>query len=441
MSKPLDYLVKYPSLWLGVYCCGSIMTIATIAQLLGAAAASSAAGFLILAGTFGYETLTRRETEKSLFNRLFKVEKEQSRITREVSKTRSDINHIKDDIARKNFSMKKRETDNTPDHEKSDISHKTQPPSLSATSFLSTPVKKTPKASKTFFYGYEAANIDPIANKAQKYKDLLEASQPANEEDSIPHFSNDVITEMVHQAIQNDKIEIFAQPIVRLPSRRLQFMELFARIRARPGLYLSADTYRPLAEQETLLESVDHILLLHAIDNIRADKNRDMEIGYFLNISSRSLKDQFYMNDLLEFLRFRRDLSERLIFEIQHQDFLALSPAMKKVLQGLVMIGCKFSVDNILAEKLSIEELAKSGFSFAKFKSSYLVDMSTPAGGDINVMRLKSDLDASGIILIVEKIESEHDLRELLDFEIDFGEGFLFGRPDLEMTYRHKMAA
>ena len=61
--------------------------------------------------------------------------------------------------------------------------------------------------------------------------------------------------------------------------------------------------------------------------------------------------------------------------------------------------------------------------------------------GDMDVARLKSQLDKSNLTLIVEKLETEHDLRELLDFEIDFGEGYLFGRPDLEMAYRPRRSA
>jgi cyclic-di-GMP phosphodiesterase TipF (flagellum assembly factor) len=33
--------------------------------------------------------------------------------------------------------------------------------------------------------------------------------------------------------------------------------------------------------------------------------------------------------------------------------------------------------------------------------------------------------------MIVEKIEHDSDLVELLDFEVDFGQGYLFGEPRL----------
>ena len=54
--------------------------------------------------------------------------------------------------------------------------------------------------------------------------------------------------------------------------------------------------------------------------------------------------------------------------------------------------------------------------------------------------RLKKHLDAFGIDMIVEKIEGEDMLRELLDFNIDYGQGYLFGKPDHSAAF-HKKAA
>ncbi|MCH8138456.1 MAG: EAL domain-containing protein [Proteobacteria bacterium] len=45
------------------------------------------------------------------------------------------------------------------------------------------------------------------------------------------------------------------------------------------------------------------------------------------------------------------------------------------------------------------------------------------------VEALKQGLNDNDIDLIVEKLEAEEDLIELLDYDIDFGQGYLFGEP------------
>jgi cyclic-di-GMP phosphodiesterase TipF (flagellum assembly factor) len=42
---------------------------------------------------------------------------------------------------------------------------------------------------------------------------------------------------------------------------------------------------------------------------------------------------------------------------------------------------------------------------------------------------LKGALDRVAMDLIVEKIENEEMLKDLLDLQIDFGQGYLFGAP------------
>jgi cyclic-di-GMP phosphodiesterase TipF (flagellum assembly factor) len=266
-------------------------------------------------------------------------------------------------------------------------------------------------------------------------------AEEKKEPEPTPNYSDAVISELVNHAVQNERIEIFAQPVVKLPSRRLQYLELFARIRARSGIYLTAESYRPLAEKETMIENVDHLLLLHVLDTIRADARRDIEIGYFINISSRCFKDRNYMTDLLEFVRTRRELSPRLVFELQHADLKNLSPACFKMIDGLTHIGCKFSVDNITDSHFNTDDLAEKGFTFIKFSGAKLMEMCSSPTGEMEVARLKAAIDRARMTLIVEKLETEHDLKELLDFEIDYGEGYLFGKPDLELAYRPRRAA
>jgi len=84
--------------------------------------------------------------------------------------------------------------------------------------------------------------------------------------------------------------------------------------------------------------------------------------------------------------------------------------------------------------------MAENGINFLKIDAKKLIELCASQDGEMNLARLKSRLDRSGLELIVEKFETEESLIELLDFEIDYGEGYLFGKPDLEMAYRKHVA-
>lgn len=454
MFSLLDRLTQFPQFWLGVYACGSGMVIATFAGLAGPIAAGSATGFFLLSGIFGYESLTRRSMEETIGKRVDTIEKIQNKLVRDISDTRNDIDLLKEDMS---------ETAQTLNREVHKILNQNEPAARAPASAMRLMQKSFErmgnKKRSDFMPRQEVANFSsdfsaPVREapetRTQKYKDLLLMAasrqkkifdEPAVIDVIAPEYSDEVIAELINHAIQNERIEIFAQPIVKLPSRKLQYIELFSRIRAKSGVYLTGEDYRALAEKETIIENVDHLLLLHVLESIKNDARRHINIGYFINISSRCLKDKNYMADLIEFVRMKRDLAPRLILELQHADIKNLTPSCFKMIDGLSRIGCKFSVDNVTSSDFDADEMAEKGFSFIKFGAAKLMEMCSSTKGEMDVARMKSSLDKSRLTLIVEKLETEHDLKELLDFEIDFGEGYLFGRPDLEMAYRPKRIA
>jgi cyclic-di-GMP phosphodiesterase TipF (flagellum assembly factor) len=88
-------------------------------------------------------------------------------------------------------------------------------------------------------------------------------------------------------------------------------------------------------------------------------------------------------------------------------------------------------MDRVLNRRLNIARLKAHHVRFIKLDAKWLIREGHSAGGIGRISHLKKQLDAAGIDLIVEKIESEEDLRELLDYSVDFGQGYLFAKPDI----------
>ncbi len=434
-----DFISKHSTIWLSLYLCGCVLMVAFIGGTFGGSVAGTVAGFLVLAGTVGYEMLSRYNSEKKIKAQLSSIGINHNRLTREMARTRGEMDGLKDDMARAAALLKKQQATQT------------------AQAPRQAPLGES--IASRIQQSFEKMGMKPratVADTSRKYEDLTVASASRSdaifaESDDIEmdrrmishpaSYSDTIVSELIHHAVHNDRIEIFAQPIVKLPSRRLIYLELFARIRAKAGVYLSADRYRELAEKETLMADVDHLLLIHVLDSIRSDARRNVELGYFLNIAVSSLKDPAFMSDLLEFIKRNRDLSQNLIFEIKQAEFNNLSPQMMAVMQGLGQTGCRFSIDNIDNPNLDVTKLQKLRIEFIKLDAAKLISLAATSEGEALIARLKNRLDAAHITLIAEKMENEKDVVELLDFDVEYGEGYLFGKPDLEIAYRPKRAA
>src|SRR5690606_31005187 len=60
---------------------------------------------------------------------------------------------------------------------------------------------------------------------ARRYDDLVSDNQT---------ISDTAVQAVVKNAIKTEHVEVFLQPIVRLPQRKVRFYEMFARVRAKP---------------------------------------------------------------------------------------------------------------------------------------------------------------------------------------------------------------
>lgn len=426
-------------LWIISYTIGSILCVTALGYATSLSAAITLAGFLIIAGTIGIEYLTRKTVQEEIFTTIEDHKTIQNNLMLQVAKTEESIaelqNHI-NALKAKNLATKQTPINKT-----------------NATNFIpsqnniANPSGFTPKKNTAELYSQmlnRKAAPPPIPSPAKT------TSMSSIAEESIPQFNNNVLVpkltdsvlkELVQNAVTHDRIEMFAQPIVKLPSRKLHALEVFARIRARAGVYVPAHQYREMAIEHDLLVEVDRILLQNVLDSLRVNRKRDVSVNYFINISTTTLKDFTFMSKLLEFLRAERDLANYLIFEFRHDEFNGLNDQVKALLKGLAKTGCQFSIDNVTTMNLDFNALSSLSIRFIKMDSNELMKIIEAEDGVDDLNRFQKRLEAQDMTLIADKVETERDVSELLDFEINFGEGFLFGKPNLEMAYRPRKSA
>ncbi|MBV8166436.1 MAG: EAL domain-containing protein [Alphaproteobacteria bacterium] len=246
---------------------------------------------------------------------------------------------------------------------------------------------------------------------------------------AVPRYDlNDprVLRDVVRDALGADRMELYIQPIVTLPQRKLEFFECFPYIRAIDGTTVAPSAYLPVADEAGLMASVDNSTLFRAVQLVRRMRRRQQPVGFFCNVSGATLNDATFFTDFIGFMRDNSDLASTLIFEISQYDLYHLRPGREQGFQSLVELGFRFSLDKITNLDLFVSDLNAQGFRYAKIDAPTLLEK-LDRGGDPR--SLKRALDRGAIDLIVEGIESDAMLLDLLDYAIDFGQGALFGEP------------
>lgn len=281
------------------------------------------------------------------------------------------------------------------------------------------------------------AKLENVSVDADETQPFHKSLTIANDDPFADHrsLSDMVVKELLKTAVNQKQIDVFAQPIMHLPQRQPAGFEVFARIRAKPGLYVPAGRYMDMAKSANLLDDIDGLLLQECLSVLRTHADQMNRQFFFINIQPASLKNKKYMSDLLAFVAKNRQMAKKLVFEIRYADYQSLPTKILGIINGLSKLGCGFSLDHVDDTEFHLKDLIKHNVKFIKIKASWMMEQTNNDMDFTHIWRLKNKLEANGVRVIADHIENEDDLRGLLDFDPHYGQGYLFGKPDLIGTY------
>ncbi|MFZ0424876.1 MAG: EAL domain-containing protein [Xanthobacteraceae bacterium] len=250
-------------------------------------------------------------------------------------------------------------------------------------------------------------------------------------ERKVPAFAGmerDGIVALIRQAIVANTIELYLQPIVTLPQRKVRYYEALSRLKTEGGAIVAAADFLPYVETAALMPKLDSLSALRCVQVVRRLLLKNRDIGLFCNISGSTLTDAGFPR-LLEFMDANRAIAPHLVFEFTQSAVRTMGPIENESLAALAERGFRFSVDNLTDLRLEARELNDRGFRFVKAPAALLFNRATAASTDIHPADLSDLLGRFGIDLIAEHIESESTVVDLLDYDVRFGQGLLFSPP------------
>ena len=232
----------------------------------------------------------------------------------------------------------------------------------------------------------------------------------------------------IRAAIDANRIDVHLQPIVTLPQRKVRYYEAMSRLRTEAGDVVLAGRFIGQAETAGLMPKIDNLMVFRCVQVLRRLLLRNREIGVFCNLSVATLTDAVVFPQLLEFLQANRAIAPSLVLELTQNGLRGIGPIESESMAALHDCGFQFSLDNVTDLRLEPRELASRGFRFVKIPANLMLNRSSGAS-DIHPADLSDLLGRFGIDLIAEKIESEGSVVDLLDYDVKFGQGFLFSPP------------
>lgn len=260
---------------------------------------------------------------------------------------------------------------------------------------------------------------------------------PANTYEARHREQSNVLLQTIHEALAENRVDLYLQPVVSLPQRRTIFYESFTRLRAADDRVMMPAEYLSVAEGEGLVPAIDNLLLFRCAQIVRRLARQDRKVGVFCNVALSSLGDETFFPQFLDFLSENRDLNQALIFELGQANFDARGAIEARNMAKLADLGFRFSIDKVQTLDLDFADLQRSDVKFMKVSADLLIEtlLDTDAATALPSLRDISAADFAGLTrrygieLIAEKCETERQIVDILELDISVGQGHLFGEP------------
>lgn len=227
----------------------------------------------------------------------------------------------------------------------------------------------------------------------------------------------------IRDALDHGRLVAFAQPIVSLVSGESRYHELLVRMLDDEGAAITPGRFLQIAEEFGLISEIDELMIRRATE-LAAEGHR-----VTVNLSGQSIA-KAGMSDFIgsQIAHCGADAS-LLTVELTETALIKSEHAARRFVERLAGLGCGFALDDFGTGYGGFMYLKQLPIDYLKIDMEFVHDLTINEGSQ-RVVRAVVDLaHGFGQQTIAEGIEDEGTRAALAEMGVDYGQGFLFGRP------------
>lgn len=270
-------------------------------------------------------------------------------------------------------------------------------------------------------------------NKALDYskmhgKNKLTFYVPTISEDKTRELE---IIEMLHESVEKnyEGFEVFCQPQVMANSHKLKGAEALLRWRCEKYGDVSPFEFIPILEKTNLIIPVGRWVFEQAVKSCKDFIGYNSHFKMSVNISYMQLLD----NDFLEFMKYiieSENISfSNMIVELTESRFVSDKELLKDTFSYMRNLGMKIAMDDFGTGYSSLEILKEVPADIVKIDKAFVKNIKN-SSFDMTFIKFIVELCHDvGIKVCLEGVERYDEMEIVSDMNLDFIQGYLFGKP------------
>ncbi len=235
----------------------------------------------------------------------------------------------------------------------------------------------------------------------------------------------------ISQALEEDRLIIFAQRIKSLQNSAIDHWEILVRMQADDGGIVPPMAFIPAAERYHVMPEIDRWVLGRSFELIAENTKTlgdDAPIFNF-NLSGQSLSDDTLWKFVTDQIDRRTIDPEKICFEITETAAIANLTHATRFIAVLTGMGCRFALDDFGSGLSSFAYLKNLNVSYLKIDGAFVRDMVDDPINYAMVESINHVGHTLGIKTIAEFVESKKILQAVENLGIDYAQGYQIAKP------------
>ena len=227
----------------------------------------------------------------------------------------------------------------------------------------------------------------------------------------------------ITEALDAERFELFAQPIVDLRSGETVQREMLIRLREPDGSIVGPGAFLPVAEQSGLIGEIDRWVVR------RGTEIAATGVAVEINLSGRSMSDHGVLEHIEKCIRNVDADPSLLVFEITETAIVEDAAAARVFAERLHELGCKLALDDFGTGYGGFTYLKQIPVDYLKIDIEFVRDLTTDAASRHVVEAVVALARGFKLETVAEGVEDAETLDLLRELGVDFGQGYHIARP------------
>ncbi|MEA3383618.1 MAG: EAL domain-containing protein [Campylobacterota bacterium] len=254
--------------------------------------------------------------------------------------------------------------------------------------------------------------------------DFILANDLAKEEQNQAKQNIDTL-KTIKQAIYDFKIISYFQPIINNKTKKIEKYESLVRLEDETGKILPPFFFLDTAKRGKYYSAITSMVLHNSFNALSLTK-ADISI----NLSALDIEQKSTRDNLLDLIKANKSDAKRVVFELLEDENVKDFKTIISFIEEVKKYGIKIAIDDFGAGYSNFERLLDYQPDILKIDGSLIKNILTDKFSLNVVETIVTFAKKQNMKIVAEYVENEEIFNLLCSLDIDYSQGYFFGKPE-----------